>query len=382
MTEPGPGGGGERSGQTSGATAMRKAEPLVWLVTGDDPALVEQAVTKLITSLAGDEDPALVLEEHGPDEDGVGSILDACTTPPFLAPRRIVLVRDAGRFRADDVNRLVAYLEQPLPSTALVLVAGGGALSAKLSSAVKRAGRVVDTRVASGRSRASFLADQVRRGPVRLDQEAIALLDHHLGEDLGRLAGILDILAATYGEEARLGPAEVEPLLGQLGAVPPWELTDAIDRGQIEPAVVALHRMLEGGQRHPLTIMAVLHRHYADMLRLDGSGVTRDEEAAQLLGTRSTWRAGKVADQARRLGSSGLTQAFTLLAGADLDLRGASGLPGEVVLEVLVARLCSRLGPRTERQGRQRRGSAERRRGAGAGGGRRPAPGGNSRNSG
>jgi DNA polymerase-3 subunit delta len=46
------------------------------------------------------------------------------------------------------------------------------------------------------------------------------------------------------------------------------------------------------------------------------------------------------------LGTARIARAVRLLAEADLDLRGDTSLPGETVLEVLVARL-SRLIPRT-----------------------------------
>ena len=90
-----------------------------------------------------------------------------------------------------------------------------------------------------------------------------------------------------------------------------------------------------------------MHRHYRQMLRLDGSGVTSPEEAAELLGLRSAYPAKKALAQSRRLGTARIARAINLLAEADLDLRGVSALPGELVLQVLVARL-SRLA----RQGR------------------------------
>ena len=47
----------------------------------------------------------------------------------------------------------------------------------------------------------------------------------------------------------------------------------------------------------------------------------------------------KLLQQGRILGSAGVARAITLLAQADLDLRGAQGWPDRLVLEVLVARL-------------------------------------------
>jgi len=318
----------------------------VYLVKGSDPSLVAQATHRLVEQLVDGGDPSIMVEEFGGpgvDQFDVGAVIDACTTPPFLVDRRVVVVREAGQIVAADAKRLVAYLGDPLATTALVLVAGGGAVNPTLSKAVAAAGEVVDTSVGTGRARSQWLADHLKGGPVRLDGAAQARLGDHLGSDMGRLAGLLDMLAAAYGRGATVSAAELEPFLGEAGALAPWDLTDAIDAGRVAPALEVLHRMLSAGESHPLVILALLHKHYRQMLRLDGSGVTTAEQAAEVLGIKSAFPAKKALAQGNRLGSARIARAMQLLAEADLDLRGTTGLPGDLVVEVLVARL-SRLG--------------------------------------
>ena len=98
-----------------------------YLVKGDDASLVAQEVRTLLNDVVGDQDNALVVEEigRGLGEDlSVGAIVDACTTPPFLVDRRVVVVREAGRLLTADVPRLVEVIRDPLPATVLILVAG------------------------------------------------------------------------------------------------------------------------------------------------------------------------------------------------------------------------------------------------------------------
>jgi DNA polymerase-3 subunit delta len=315
----------------------------VVLVDGEDAALVAEFVSRVISELVGDSDRGLAVEDDGGEEVDLAAVADRCATPPFLVERRVVVVRDVGRFTADQVAPLLAYLDDPLPSTALVLVAGGsGKTPAKLMTAVRSKGEVISAMVA-GRQSGDWLRAQVRQSAVSLDPAAMSRVADHLGEDLARLTPLLEVLRAVYGDEAKLGPDDVEPYLGEAGAVTPWAFTDAIDTGQTAAALTMLHRLLEGGGRHPLVVLAILHRHVQSLLRVDGPAIRTEAQAAEAMGIargRSTYPAKKALTAARRWGPAGIADAVGLIADAELDLKGASSWPPEAVLEVLVARLC------------------------------------------
>lgn len=318
------------------------------LVHGDDPSLVSQALSSVVDRLASGDGGPTPVEEYGDpgrgeargdDPPPVSLALAACCTPPFLASRRVVVLRDASMLDASQVRSVVEYLAAPLDTTVLVLAYAGRAAPAALVKAVRAHGTVVDAvPAAAGRARAEWFADHVRASPVRLTPAASTRLAAHLGEDISRLEGVLGALLATYGPKATVGPDELEPFLGEAGGVAPWDLTDALDAGDAARAVESLHRLVGAGDRHPLQVLATLHRHYGAMLRLDGSGATDEATAAELTSMKP-YPAKKALAQCRRLGHERISRAIKLLARADLDLRGGTGWPPELVLEVLVARL-------------------------------------------
>ncbi len=313
----------------------------VHLLTGADESILRAAVSDLVHQLVADGDRALMVDEFDGEEYDLRAVVDAAQTPPFLTERRVVVARGLGRFGADEVGPLVAYLGAPLDSTELVLVGGGGRTQKALADAAKAAGATVhDTSPPSrARDRQAWLADEAGSAGVRLTAAAAALVAERLGEDVGRLQGILATLAATYGASRQLGPEDVEPFLGEAGDVPPWDLTDAIDAGDTALALRLLARMSGPGGRHPLQLMAVLHNHVARLARLDGVEARSEAEAADALGIKPGFPARKALQQYRRLGGAGVQRAIDLLATADLDLRGAKDLPDDVILDVLVARL-------------------------------------------
>lgn len=337
------------------ASATGEPKP-AYLVRGDDPALVADALHKLVEALVGSGDPAMVVEEHGAeggDDPDVGRVLDALTTPPFLADRRVVVVREAGRIPSEGAQRIVQWMADPLDAVVLVLGSGGGTMARPLVQAVGAAGGIVDTAAGTGKARTAWLAERLHEAPVRFDAAAGNLLREHLGQDLSRLPRLIELVTATYGPGARVGAGELRPLLGSTGAVAPWELTDAIASGRADQAVGALERLLGPAALHPLAVLGVLVRHYQMVLALDGAPVTSPEDAAAAVGARSVFPVKKALEQARRLGSARVGRAIVLLADADLDLRGRSNLAPATVLEVLVSRLARSSARQTS--GRQRR---------------------------
>ena len=300
-----------------------------------------QAVRTLLTDVVGDRDHALVVEEIGGspgDEINVGAVVDACMTPPFLIDQRVVILRDAGRLLTADVPRLVDVVANPLPTTVLIVVGGGGTVPAPLVRAITAAGQVIDTSVSKAGDRKAWLHDHLRQGPVKLEPRAAQLLGEHVGEDLSRVEGLLTaLLGGLRRGGARISVDDLEPYLGEAGNVPRYELTEAISRGETAVALGVLHRMFDAGGLSAVEVMATMNRHYGQLLALDGASASGEREAAELLGS-APFVAKKALDQTRRLGSARIAQAITLLADADLDVKGGSGLPPELVIETRVAR--------------------------------------------
>jgi len=326
----------------------------VVLIKGDDATLVSQALRKVVGEFVANGDRSLMVEEvdeahyNAGDETELTPLINAAHTPPFLTERRVVVGRHLALFtKAAQVTPLVELLGNPLPTTDLVLVWERastsnrlGAIPKKLKEALAAAGVEQIDAAPSGKGRKGLLDERLATASVQLDREAKRLIADQLGDEVGRAESVLAALHSAYGDNARLGPAEVEPFLGPASDVPPWELTDAIDGGDIVVALDKLHRMTNGGSRHALQVLATLHNHYQRALALDGAGVADERAAAAHLGMKgSTFPARKALTLTRRLGSTRMATVIRLLAQADLDVRGASAVPDGTTLEVLVARL-------------------------------------------
>lgn len=309
----------------------------VYVFRGADPVLVNDALGAQVRTCIGDRDRALVLEEFDGDY-VLAAVFEAARTPSFLGDERVIVAHDVAQHKAE-LGLLIEYLESNQSDADLLLEWGSTTIDAKLTKALKGAGAIMidpspPTKFAERRD---WWREQIAAVDMDLDPRAEALVAEWLGEDVSRWPRLAQSVKAAYGD-VRITPDMLGPFLGVRGDGKPWDLTDAIDGGDARKSVVAVRRLMDAGERHPLQILAQLHHHYARLGRLDGREVDSREQAETILGLKG-YPAEKALKSYRAVGGEGIRKAFELLATADLDLRGGTGLGEGIVMDVLVARL-------------------------------------------
>jgi DNA polymerase-3 subunit delta len=339
----------------------------IYFVQGSDPSLRDREAQRLVEGLLGSDDRSFALDDHSlasrrrsaadvaeePDDDGAtGSaelpaftaIMNALQSPPFMTANRVVVVREVANLTTEQAQVIAAWVADPLDGVHLVLVAGGGRTPSALDKAIKTHAEVV---APAAEQTGDLLQRELREAHVKLAPDAAQQVVAHLGEDAARVPELVEVLRATYGDDAVLTVDDIDLYLGEVGTAERFALTNALDRGDVPGALEALHRNLtatSAKQPKPLAamqIMATLVFHYQRLLRLDDPAIVTKEHAAQALGMKSAGGARFPLDASRKLGTAGLRSAIDLLAQAELDLRGASGLDERTVMDVLVARLAA-----------------------------------------
>lgn len=316
------------------------------LVKGNDEAVVASELRTVLEALVGDRDPSLVVEEHGDGGVGnaneildVGPAVDAYTTAPFLMDRRIIVLRDVGRVSADGAKQLIEAISQAPENCFLIMAHWREKIPSSLTKIVTTQGTLIDVAVTQNASREKYLANQLKSAPVRLNTAATTLLANHLGDDLGRLSGLLETLARSYGDGVTIDPGMLEPFLGSQGSVPIYELTSHIENGSMSESLKIVSRMMGPGGVSAHQIVAMLDNHFSRVARLDGSGVRSGDDVAALLGV-SPYPGKRLFALSKKMAHTNVVTALDLIGEADLDLKGLSGLSEQAIVEVLVARLC------------------------------------------
>ncbi len=208
-----------------------------YLFAGKEGFLAESGVKALVDKLLTPEEQQLNLATcYGRDAAG---LTEALTTPPFMASRRVTIVKQAQDLTDRNLDAVVAYLQSPPADGCLILWAGQMDKRRSFFKRVDGLVDMVDCAAPKGRQLVQWMVDYVARWDKRLDDEAIGRLSTINWPGLRELAGELDRLTLLVGGEPDIRAGDIEELGGGSFAFEMWRLTDAVGAGNLAAALGA-----------------------------------------------------------------------------------------------------------------------------------------------
>lgn len=266
-------------------------------------------------------------------------VIDAAKTLPMMAPRRVVVVRDVHLYTAEQVKVFLSYLENPLPTTCLILSGGSlGPWKSHLKTLGKNA-RVV----AFPHLKGNLLIRHIVRGAERLGKEisieAAEVIGELVGNHLDEIYQELGKVAAYVGDRKRIGIDDVEATVSPVRSETVFELTRAVGMKNGPEALRILGRMLERGEPH-LRILTMMVRQFrliwkAKEMRSRGM---RDRDIGKAVGIPDFFLQGFLA-QLDRFNTEELAEGYRRLVETDEALKSRS-TSKRILLEHLVISLC------------------------------------------
>jgi DNA polymerase-3 subunit delta len=236
------------------ATRDKQFAPAYYL-HGEDDFLKERAVRQLVDAAI---DPAtrdfnFELRRGGElDAETLGSLLG---TPPMMAERRVLVVRDVGALRKDARAMLDRYLKSPAPDAVVILVAPAGAKTDKLL-AEKAVGLEFEPLTGDRVPRWIKHHAEAELG-ASITQEAVELLQSAVGSDLPQLAIELDKLA-SYTGGGLIDEAAVTAIVGVRRGETLGAFLDAVAARNAAKALELLPGVLAQPKASAVTIVMAL----------------------------------------------------------------------------------------------------------------------------
>lgn len=274
---------------------LKKSAPApVYYVWGAETLMLDEAVEAILNHAApGGRNDFNFDTFQGRDAD-MDAVVAACEMLPMMAERRVVLVRDAQEILMSELDKLSSYLDNPSPSTCLLVHARTGQKSLDGRKSVvkklKKAGVECEFASLYENEVAEILGTRARRRGLRLAPEVSAYLVAAVGTDLASLDQALDKIdlyigasAPDSGDNFRFVTDEaVREIVADTKIRTVFELTDAVADQNFEEALVVVDNMLRYGES-AIGAVAILARHFRILARLHDPSVrnlTRRQKAS------------------------------------------------------------------------------------------------------
>ncbi|HEY2374752.1 MAG TPA: DNA polymerase III subunit delta [Gemmatimonadaceae bacterium] len=239
------------------ALHTRVFEP-AYLFQGAEDYLKDEMLRQLIGAAV---DPATrdfnleTLRAGDVDGETLGSLLG---TPPMMAERRVIVVRDVGNLRKDARRALEQYLERPAPDVVLVLVAAAGAKEDRL---LQERTTAIDFEPLSGARVPKWITHYASHDlGCEITPEAVSLLQNAVGTELAQLKIELDKLAsfAIGGDHAVIDEEAVASIVGVRRGETLGDLLDAVANRNAARAIELLPHVLLQPKTSAVTIIMAL----------------------------------------------------------------------------------------------------------------------------
>lgn len=239
-----------------GRRTSAPAPPIV-VIYGEDEDLKSEVLRQTLSELLPppvERGLALIeLDGTRSEEDGgptYAGVTEHLSTLPFLAERRVVVVRDADGFLRSARDRLEKYLKKPSPIGTLILVCRSFPSNLRLAKAIAPAGgRMHECRKLSGPAVTRFLTDEARARGKRLDLAAARRVADLIGPLRGALACEVEKLSLYVGGRAEITEQDVIELVGMSREEKVFAAMEAAGAGRLRQALHLWRQVLSSGGR-------------------------------------------------------------------------------------------------------------------------------------
>lgn len=312
-------------------------KPPIFLFLGNDAYSKEKAIKDICSSLDRSSRQLDYKVFYGQDAEA-DDILSHLTTVPFLASKRFVVIKDSEKLTKESKARLAAYIKKPSGSSYLILESNVPFVPeeyAKISGYINirmfrdPTGQDFDSRIKN------FMASRGKD----IDPDAVRELKELNGNDPLALSQELEKLAVFVGDKKKVGPGDVEAVVGKNITVSAFELNRTIDGENVDGAVKIVSDLLMSGKKH-YEIVGLICWHLRRMLRAKSlqAGGGSDAAIANILkiGRRHY---DEFFGQVRSTKLSVIRSRIKILLEADLDIKRARFDPA-LALEFAIIRLC------------------------------------------
>lgn len=331
----------------------------VYLLHGDEPYLARQTEKTIIEAVLAPEEreTGLTILENNPDPAFLVGLIE---TLPFFGGKNVIVLREASLLKSkrnsedgdsedkpDKEGGAARLLEiiSHMPDYSIVVfsVSGKADKRKKLYKAIEQSGAVIEFNSPKAKEAKLLVMEKLEQLHKRMAPDA---LEYYLGVlsmmpkiSVAMIYSEIDKIALFTGTNSTINYRDLQEIMAAVPEVNVFEMTEALSRKEIKPALELLHSQVAAGE-HPVKILGLLAFHVRRLWQIkeitEAGGNARDISDTLKI---HSFIADRLFRQSRSFSIEQLKQALIQLASADRALK--SGRANSSILEKIMIDLCT-----------------------------------------
>jgi DNA polymerase-3 subunit delta len=297
-----------------------------------EPYLAEQAIEKVVATAVDPSLRDLAYSAFYADETPPAEITLEAQTLPFLAERRVVLVRNAELYNLESkAGPLIHYIENASDRTLLLLLASQIDRRMKFFKLCEKHGLIVECPMLDGSAVADWVRARAEERGKKIEPAATSEIVRRSGLHLSDVNNALNVVMSYVGDEPVVREQDVVKACADVAEEEVWTLTDAIGACDPNVALNSLRKLIDMG-KHPDELVGAIN-----WIMKSAYQVAAVQKGSP---TVSPFIQRKVAPIAAKLGMKKLRDALMLVTDTHFMMR-STGVDANLALELLVVKLAA-----------------------------------------
>ncbi len=313
---------------------------LQYFFFGDELFLAEQLKQKIILKTLGtDKDDFNLHTFYGKDIQ-LESLINAITSFPVMAERKVVILKEADLLKKDERESLTHYIEKPDDATCLIVIADKPDFRLKLFSMLEKHAVTVQFDKLNESDMPDMIRNLLKEHGKQISDSAAFIMASRLNLSLQELDAEIGKLVSYMGERGTISEEDIETVTGISRQYNVFELCQRIGNKDFAGAVTVLRQLILRGEE-PAGMIALIFRQYNILWQIAECQTQRYSSSDIERSMRdhfNLWSNTIISEYTRQAGQfdlSHLRQSFEFILQADRDIKSISVKPA-VIMEKLI----------------------------------------------
>ena len=259
-------------------------KPVYWL-EGEEEYFIDKIVNYAEHHILPENESAFNLSIFYGRDASWTDVINTCRRYPMFAERQVVLLKEAQQMR--DVEKLEAYVENPLHSTVFVVSYKNKKVDGrtKFARVLKEKGVLVSTKKIYDNQLPEWIKDLVESKGLSISAKGLALLADHIGNDLTRIENELEKITVNLGKRKTISEEDIEEFVGVSKEFNVFELQSAFAKKDLSKAIRIIQYFEANPKAAPIQlILPSLYGFFSKVFMVFGANTTDEKAIAAAIG--------------------------------------------------------------------------------------------------